>query len=257
MLSGYAKREWTTIVAIGAMLAVATAVYNQWLLVALVIVATVALVAFFRDPERRVPTQRGLMVSPADGRVSSVHRVEHFEPFGAPAMCVRVFMSVLDVHVNRSPCHGIVESVVHKPGEHVNALNPKSAEVNESVRILLVHPIRRHPVAAVRQVAGVLARTIVCRAKPDKVLQRGQRFGIVKLGSTVELYIPESANPQIAVEQGQRVRGGLTVLAHVGAILPDSPRQQNEPEPATAAPAPDPDAETRTLEPQPEDDNGE
>jgi len=220
MLSGYAKREWITIIAIGAMMSIAAAACGQWLLIVPVLIVVVAVVAFFRDPHRRPPTQRGLMVSPADGKVSSIHRIECYEPLDAPAVCVRVFMSVLDVHVNRSPCHGIVASVVHKPGDHINALNPESAEVNESTRIVLIHPTQRHPIAAVRQVAGVLARTIVCATAPDKVLQRGQRFGIIKLGSTVELYIPETSNPRVVVEQGQSVRAGLTVLAHVGRTIP-------------------------------------
>ena len=220
MLSGYAKREWITIIAIGVMLSIAAGACGRWLLIVPIALLVVAVAAFFRDPHRRPPTQRGLMVSPADGKISSIHRVEHFDPFDSPAVCVRVFMSVLDVHVNRSPCHGIVASVVHKPGDHVNALNPESAEVNESTRIVLIHPTQRHPIAAVRQVAGVLARTIVCATAPDKVLQRGQRFGIVKLGSTVELYIPETSNPRVVVEQGQSVRGGLTVLAHVGRTMP-------------------------------------
>ena len=220
MLSGYAKREWSTVLAIGVLLSITVVAADGGPWVIPVVLVTAAMLAFFRDPHRRIPTERGLLVSPADGVVSSIHRLERFEPFDGPAVCVRIFMSVLVVHVNRSPCHGIVASVTHKPGDHLNALNPESAEVNESVLTVLLHPTGRHPVAAVRQVAGVLARTIVCIARPDLVLQRGQRLGIIKLGSTVELYVPEAAHPRIAVEQGQSVVGGLTVLARVGPLLP-------------------------------------
>ncbi|MEX0744141.1 MAG: phosphatidylserine decarboxylase [Phycisphaeraceae bacterium] len=213
MLSGFARNEWLTIIAVGMMLAIATLVMGLWWLAVLVLLAAAALVAFFRDPHRRVPTQRGAVVAPADGRVSSVHRVERFEPFDGPAMCIRIFLSVLDVHVNRSPCHGEVLSIAHKPGQHLNALNPESAEVNESNLVVLVHPIRRQPIAAVRQVAGLLARTIVCRAREGQVLQRGERIGIIKLGSTTELYLPEALAPELSVEQGQYVYGGLTVVA--------------------------------------------
>ena len=238
MLSGYAKREWSTIMAIGVLLSIAAIVAGVWPVAILVVLLAAGAVAFFRDPQRYVPTQRGLMVSPADGRISSIHQVEHFEPFDGPAVCVRIFMSVLDVHVNRSPCHGLVESVTHKPGDHLNALNPDSAEVNESVLMVLLHPTGRHPLAAVRQVAGILARTIVCRAAPDIVLQRGQRFGIIKLGSTVELYVPAIAQPRVVVEQGQYVHGGVTVLVHVGAA---SDRAQPAAAPAQPAPTAAPD----------------
>jgi phosphatidylserine decarboxylase len=220
MLSGYAKPEWSTILAIGVMLTVTLIVVGWWPLAIVVVIAAAALLAFFRDPHRRTPTQRGIMTAPADGRISSIHRVEHYDAFDGPATCIRIFLSVLDVHVNRSPCHGIVDQITHKPGDHLNALNPDSAEVNESITIVLLHPIRRHPIAAVRQIAGMLARTVVCAARQDMVLQRGQRYGIIKFGSTTELYIPETLAPRPAVEQGQYVYGGLTVLAEVGPLHP-------------------------------------
>jgi len=215
MLSSYAKREWLTIIAIGAMLTVTFCIVGQWLLAVLALLATLAVLSFFRDPERRIPTQRGAFVSPADGRVSSVHEVEHFEPFDGPAVCIRIFLSVLNVHVNRSPCHGVVKSITHRPGKHLNALNPESAEVNEATLMVLAHPFQGHPIAAVRQVAGMLARTIVNAARVDQTLQRGQRFGIIKLGSTTELYLPKAHQPQVVVNVGERVYAGTTVLANV------------------------------------------
>ncbi len=212
MLSGYAKNEWLTVLGIGTLLTITFAAIGVWLAAILIVLITFALLTFFRDPDRRPPVQRGVFVSPADGRVSSIHRVEHYEPFDGPALCVRVFLSVLDVHVQRSPCHGVVASVTHKPGQYLNALNPQSAEVNESVTMVLVHPIRRNPIAAVRQVSGLLARTIVCGVECDTILQRGQRYGIIKLGSTAELYVPESLGPKAAVDRGAKVKGGVTVL---------------------------------------------
>ncbi len=213
MLSPYAKSEWMTILGIGTLLSVSAGLMQLWWLLVLLLIVTAALLAFFRDPDRQVPTQRGIMVSPADGKISSVHEVEHFEPFGEGALCIRVFLSVLDVHVNRSPAHGAVLSITHKPGDHLNVLNPVSAEVNESNLIVLGHPVRRTPIAAVRQVAGLLARTIVCGVPVGMVLQRGQRIGIIKLGSTTELYIPLSMTPQALVVVGQMVQAGASVLA--------------------------------------------
>jgi phosphatidylserine decarboxylase len=238
MLTGYGKREWLTILAIGALLAIVCLFLKLWWLSILMVVATAALLSFYRDPERRTPTQRNVMVSPADGRISSIHQVDHFEPFGESATCVRIFLSVANVHVNRSPCHALVRSVAHKPGEHLNALNPDSAEVNESTLLVLLHPTRRHPLAAVRQVAGLLARTIVCAVQPEDILQRGQRYGMIKLGSTTELYIPTSLKPEVAVAVGQKVFGGLTVLAK---IVPPSandvdPPSDSHTKPTSAAP---------------------
>jgi phosphatidylserine decarboxylase len=215
ILSEYGKREWLTILAIGVMLTATFLYVGLWWIAILVVIADLALLSFFRDPERRTPSQRGMVTSPADGKISSIHDIQNFEPLGEDAVCVRIFLSVADVHVNRSPLHGIVASVTHKPGDHLNALNPQSAEVNESVMIVLHHPIRRYPVAAVRQVAGLIARTIVCATRPEQILQRGQRYGMIKMGSTTELYLPVSAKPQILVQQGQMVKGGLTVLAKV------------------------------------------
>ena len=215
MLSPYGKNEWITIASAGLMLAVASLVLGQWLIAILLIVLTGALLAFFRDPNRRPPSQRGAVTAPADGRVSSIHEVEHFEPFDGPATCVRIFLSVLDVHINRSPCHGQVTRITHKPGDHKNALNPTSAETNESNLILLSHPIKKHPLAAVRQVAGLLARTIACGVHEGDVVQRGQRIGMIKLGSTTELYLPAELQPTIQVRQGQKVYAGTTVMAQV------------------------------------------
>ncbi len=215
MLTAYGKREWLTILIVGGAAAVACMATGWWWSGVLMVVGVVALLTFFRDPPRRIPTGRGSVVSPADGRVSSVHRVEHFEPFDGPATCIRIFLSVLNVHVNRVPCHGRVGSITHKPGLKLNALNPKSAEVNESTLIVLEHPTRGYPVGAVRQVAGLIARTIVCGLSEGQIVQRGTRFGMIKFGSTTELYLPDTHNPQVQVRQGQRVYGASTVLAQV------------------------------------------
>lgn len=236
MISVYGKNESLTILAVGALLTIASLLVGWWWLSIVIILATVALISFFRDPERRVPTQRNIVVAPADGVVSSVHELDDFPPFGQPATCIRIFLSVLDVHVNRSPCHGQVSLVEHKPGDHLNALNPDSAEVNESNLIVLLHPIRRHPVAAVRQVAGLLARTIACGAQEGDILQRGQRIGMIKLGSTTEVYLPADLQPRVVVQVGQKVKGGLTTVAHV--IGKENASQPHEPGEEQAASTP-------------------
>ncbi|MEM6458107.1 MAG: phosphatidylserine decarboxylase [Planctomycetota bacterium] len=219
-LSPYAKNECLAIVAVGLCVGLSLALLGWWPAAAVAATATVALLLFFRDPDRSPPAERGAVVAPADGRVSSVHELEHFPPFDGPARCVRVFMSVFDVHLNRCPCHGQVASVTHQPGRHGNTLNPASIEDNESVTTLLVHPVKGHPVAAVRQVAGLLARTIHHALPEGKVVQRGQRLGLIKLGSTTELYLPLTARPDIQVDVGQKVLAGVTVLARVTPVDP-------------------------------------
>jgi len=216
MLTRYGQREWSIILVLGAAAFAAAIYFHWWIIAVLVVLGALAMLSFFRDPERTVPVLKGVMVSPADGRISSIHEVASYEPFGGePATCVRIFLSVADVHVNRSPCHGEVQSITHKSGLYLNALNPKSAEVNESNLLVLIHPIRRHPVAAVRQVSGLIARRIVCAARVGDTLQRGQRFGMIKFGSTTELYIPKAFKPEVVVRQGQYVYGAKTVLVKI------------------------------------------
>jgi len=215
MLSRYGKREWllTLLIGFGLVALILWAGRSWWPLALIVALLTLALLAFFRDPRRRTPTMRGLMIAPADGRISSIQRVEHFEPFDGPATCIRIFLSVLDVHVQRSPCHGRVAEVVRREGEYLNALKPDAADRNCSVTMLLHHPTRETPVAAVRQIVGVIARRIVCDVSIGDILQRGQRYGMIKFGSTVELYLPGDADHHIEVEPGRYVFGGFTVLA--------------------------------------------
>jgi len=233
MLSPHAKNEWLTIIAVGLLLSISSVLLGVWWLIFLVLPLTAALTVFFRDPNRRTPSQRGAVIAPADGRVSSIHHIDHFEPFDGPATCIRIFLSVLDVHINRSPIHGRVHRITHKPGDHKNALNPDSAEANESNTIILVHPIKRHPLAAVRQVAGLLARTITCHVHEGDVIQRGQRIGLIKFGSTTELYLPAEQQPLVSVQQGQYVYAGLTVVATVTSR--DHPEPGDTPGPATQA----------------------
>lgn len=215
MLSKHAKLECLTIAAVGLMLSGVVVILGWWWMLIITLPAMIALLAFFRDPERRTPTQRGVMVAPADGRISSIHELDHYEPLGGPVVCVRIFLSVLDVHINYSPYHTAVESITHTPGLHLNALKPESAEDNESNLLVLVHPNRLYKMAAVRQVAGLLARTIVCHVHEGQVIQRGQRIGLIKLGSTTELYILKDLSPRLQVKEGQRVTGGVTVLAQI------------------------------------------
>jgi phosphatidylserine decarboxylase len=163
---------------------------------------TVSVGLFFRDPERRVPQSPGVIVSPADGRVMEVVAAE------AKTRRISIFLSILDVHVNRSPYSGKVEQVVYSPGKFLAAYRREASLVNEANSITLQNNGREF---LVRQIAGVIARRIVCRVQPGDVLEKGQRYGLIRFGSRVDLVLPHEA--EIVVHVGDRVRGGETPLA--------------------------------------------
>jgi phosphatidylserine decarboxylase len=171
----------------------------------------VALLAFFRDPPRRLPSDQepGTMISPADGVVSAVEEVASHATVDGAAVIIRIFLSVLDVHVNRMPCGVTVIDRTYRPGAFLDARSEESAKVNES--ILLALECDTGPKIGVRQVSGALARRIICTAESGDHFEQGQRFGLIKFGSTTELILPASARPTVAV--GDRVVGGKSVVA--------------------------------------------
>jgi len=176
------------------------------------------LFAFFRDPERPVPTAQHVMVSPADGTVSDIGKVT--EPLlGGEAMRVGIFLSVFNVHVNRSPCDGRVVEVIYKKGKFINAMNHATASSdNESNTIVLAEPegAGERRVAVVKQIVGLIARRIVFTGNKGDLLRRGERIGMIKFGSRTELYIPVWLKPEVKVAVGQVVRGGADVIAVLG-----------------------------------------
>ncbi len=221
MLTGYGKGVWGTILLLTVVLAGITIWFKAWILLAVVIIISLALLSFFRDPPRTTPTTKNVMTSPADGRVSSIHDVESFAPFNnQPAVCIRIFLSVADVHINRAPCKAVVSDLIHRPGQYLNVLKPESAELNEALTMVLSDPQSKTPIAAVRQIAGLIARTIVNPSKIGDSFERGQRYGMIKFGSTTELYVPKSSNPTVLVAQGQYVWGAHTVLVNINPTDP-------------------------------------
>ncbi len=163
---------------------------------------------FFRDPARRIPREAGAIVSPADGKVTEIAPNEDAARGPVPGTRVSIFLSVMDCHVNRAPCAGEVRAIRYRRGRFLNALSPASGDANESNWISLDCGQRG---IAVRQIAGLIARRIVCRVSEGEVLERGQRIGLIRFGSRVELYLPAEA--RIEVRVGQKVRGGASVVA--------------------------------------------
>lgn len=212
-LTPYGRRECIVITVLAVIAASALLWFAlYWPLIPITIV-WLALLAFFRDPKRRIPEdlKPGDMLSPADGRISKVFRVDHHEATGGPAQVIRIFLSVLDVHVNRSPFDGEVVAITYTPGKFHDARSEKSAELNESN--LVTMQIATGETIGVRQVSGAIARRIVCPLNIGDQLTRGQRFGMIKFGSTTELLLPRPDDVTVHVQVGQAVRGGLTVLA--------------------------------------------
>ena len=175
------------------------------------------LFAFFRDPERPITDDARAMVSPADGLVSDVGEIENCELLGGiPAIRIGIFLSVFNVHVNRSPCDGRVASVIYKKGKFINALSHNAAsDQNESNTIVLFEPGTHDIVCGVKQIVGLIARRIICTANTNDVVSRGQRIGMIKFGSRTELYIPKRLSPVVKCKKGDTVRGGLDILATV------------------------------------------
>lgn len=168
---------------------------------------------FFRDPPRRVPRGMGLFVAPADGRIAEITRLEH-DPFvGGPAIRIGIFLSIFNVHINRSPCRARVVALRYHPGKFRNALLAASAQENENMWIGLEDEAWPHRRLAVRQIAGALARRIVCVLRPGDVVEVGEKFGMIKLGSRTELVLAEDPELRIEVVVGQRVCAGSTVVA--------------------------------------------
>ena len=163
---------------------------------------------FFRDPERVCPQEGHCALSPADGRIVRIEQAD--EPFtGERLTCISIFMNVFSVHVNRSPVTGVVEQIRYWPGKFVNAAYDKAATDNERCGYLL----RGEDGAAwtMVQIAGLIARRIVCRMSEGDALERGQRYGMIRFGSRVDLYLPEGYVPSVNI--GEQVFAGQSTLA--------------------------------------------
>jgi phosphatidylserine decarboxylase len=165
------------------------------------IVLALFVLFFFRDPERRPPAEEGLVLSPADGRVTSVER-------DAQGACVSIFLSIFDCHINRAPVAGVVASARHTPGRFRPAYDPRAGSENERNELTIRS---ERGVYGVTQVAGILARRIVCTKKAGDSVARGERIGLIRFGSRTDLRLPPGVDPLVAA--GDRVRGGFTIVA--------------------------------------------
>lgn len=173
--------------------------------------AFAAVALFFRDPQRRIPDDPKVLVSPADGKVVEIAEVEAPTHVPGRAKKIAVFMSLFDVHVNRVPCEGRIEHVEHRPGQFMNAVRAEASAKNEA-NLVAIHNTEVDKPVLLMQIAGLVARRVVCIRRPGDALQRGERVGIVKFGSRAEVYVPAEDGFEWRVKLGDKVKGGSTIL---------------------------------------------
>ena len=179
------------------------------------ILLTLCVYGFFRDPERQIPEGKGIVVSPADGIICDIKKTTLPKEFDMPNVAVQkvsVFMNVFNVHVNRCPIAGTVKKAVYVPGKFINAELDKASEDNERQLILLETKEDKKTIAFV-QIAGLIARRILCEVEEGDTLATGERFGLIRFGSRVDVYLPEDM--KLNVVKGQTMVAGETVIAKI------------------------------------------
>ena len=197
-------KESIPYILVPGLIGVAAAVLGFWYVAAFLFVVTLFMAFFFRDPKRVPPVDSDVVVSPADGKVTRI------EPAGADSTVISIFLSPLDVHINRSPIPGKIVDVLYSPGKFLMATNEKASLVNEQNALT----IQGEKITVVcKQIAGILARRIVCWKGEGDSLGLGERFGMIKFSSRTDVLLP--ANVRVTIKEGDRVRGGTTVIGRI------------------------------------------
>lgn len=180
---------------------------------------------FFRDPERRVARGDGVVLAPADGTVDDLIELEHCALLGGPAVRIGIYLSLFSVHVQRAPFDAVVVESFARAGRRVPTHRIGELDGNEQYVTILRSLDRAEVLGAVRQIAGPIARGIVNVLRPGELIVAGARFGLIRFGSRVELFLPAAAGLRLSVVRGARVRAGETVLAVLGSVAnkPDTP----------------------------------
>ena len=194
-------KEGLPFILVPFVIAVVLAFFGWWLVAGVFVFVTAFMLYFFRDPERIVPTEPGLIVSAADGRVTRIDEAEDHKT-------VSVFLSPLDVHINRSPITGCILKIDYIKGQKKPATSDEASLINERNSLVIEGT---DVTVTCTQIAGILARRIVCWPREGDILERGQRFGLIKFGSRTDLRFP--IDYHVVVQIGDRVKGGETVIA--------------------------------------------
>lgn len=223
-LSRYGIREWlgSALIAfiVSFVLLIFAIVFKLWwiyLIVGCVVFIWLSIAAFFRDPEREIPEGEEIFVSPADGHITEIKTIndsEYSDFFdGKPVTVIGIFLSVLDVHINRAPFPMIVEDLIYKEGKFFDARDKRASKENESNTILCYANTDKYnfPMVIV-QISGAIARRIVCPIKPKDKFSLGEKFGMIKFGSRTELHIPSDLSIELLVKEGDKVFAGSSII---------------------------------------------
>ena len=199
-------RESIPYIVIPLVLGAVVTIFGLWYVGLLFLAIALFMAYFFRDPKREPPSDANVVVSPADGRVT---RIESASSGNGPTL-ISIFLSPLDVHINRSPIPGKIVDVVYSPGKFLMATNEQASLVNEQNALT----IEGEKITVVcKQIAGILARRIICWKGKGDQLKLGERFGLIKFSSRTDVLLP--ANVKVTVAEGDRVRGGVTVIGRI------------------------------------------
>jgi phosphatidylserine decarboxylase len=201
------KESWIYIIPV-ALAAVVLFLLRSLVAGSVALLILVLFLYFFRDPERKIPSGEGLVLAPADGKVVRISFPG--EEGGEEGILVSTFLSLLDVHVNRSPMSGIVSDVTYKKGSFRLAFLDEASQENEQNVISFAHGKDR---IILKQIAGLIARRVVCWVKPNQEVEAGQRIGFIKFGSRFDLILPPGS--QIEVRKGDKVKGGLSIIGRL------------------------------------------
>lgn len=183
-----------------------------WLIEALLAAALAFTLSFFRDPDRTIPNDNSLLLAPADGKITDIETVQN-EYIASPALRIGIFLSIFNVHINRSPCNAKIQNIIYKKGQFKNAASPNSGRSNESNNLYLIRTDAPADKIIVRQISGAIARRIVCSVNIGDELTGGQKFGMIKFGSRTELLLPAENNIKLLVKIGDKVKAGTTAVA--------------------------------------------
>ncbi len=203
-------KEGLPFIAVAAVLTLIFFLFGWKIPTALGIILTLFIAYFFRNPERKIPRLQNVILSPADGKIIEVGEAQERRFLSEKTMKVSVFMSLFDVHLNRSPVSGKILQMKYYPGEFYVADSEKASLRNEQNVVLIETEDQYHLVMV--QIAGIVARRIVCYPKPGNLLKRGQIFGLIRFGSRVDLYLPLTV--RLAVKVGQKVKAGESIIGY-------------------------------------------
>ncbi len=185
-----------------------TAIFRMNCVIAVPLILTVFMFYFFRDPDRATVQNKNAFYSPADGKVILITETKEDEILHMQAMKISIFMSPLNVHVNRVPCDGIVKEIKYYSGKFFSAFKDDASILNEHITMLLES--EQHGQIVVKQIAGSVTRRAVCRVKPGDILTQGQRYGIIKFSSRIDIFLP--LNIEVKVKLNDKVKAGETIL---------------------------------------------